>query len=183
VLVGGFLFYTHEPILSEVARGHIMESELIELAEQLGRKLKAGGKTIATAESCTGGWIAQTITEVPGSSAWFDRGFVTYSNAAKVQMLGVSQQTLENYGAVSAETATQMAAGALAHSEADVAVAVTGIAGPDGGTPEKPVGTVFIAWAHKTGEAKVVKKHFVGNRQQVRAQTVRSAIEGAVLLT
>jgi nicotinamide-nucleotide amidase len=178
VLVGGFLFYTHASILAEVARGHIMESELFELAEQLGRLLKANGKSIATAESCTGGWIAQTITEVPGSSAWFDRGFVTYSNMAKVQMLDVSPQTLENYGAVSAETATEMAAGALAHSDADVAVAVTGIAGPDGGTPDKPVGTVFIAWADKNGKAKVVRKQLSGNRRQIRAQTVKSAVEG-----
>lgn len=155
-----------------------MESELFGLAEQLGRLLKANGKTIATAESCTGGWIAQTITEVPGSSAWFDRGVVTYSNAAKVQMLGVSPQTLETYGAVSAETATEMATGALAHSDADVAVAVTGIAGPDGGTAEKPVGTVFIAWAYKDGAAKVIKKQFAGNRKQIRAQTVKSALEG-----
>ncbi|MEE7626976.1 CinA family protein [Methylobacter sp. Wu8] len=158
-----------------------MESELFELAEQLGRKLKANGKKIATAESCTGGWIAQTITDVPGSSAWFDRGFVTYSNSAKVQMLDVSPETLEKHGAVSAETATEMAAGALAHSEADVAVAVTGIAGPDGGTPDKPVGTVFIAWADKNGEAKVIKKQFAGNRRQIRAETVESAIEGVAL--
>jgi nicotinamide-nucleotide amidase len=178
VLIGVFLFYTHESILSEVARGHIMESELFKLAEQLGRLLKANGIKIATAESCTGGWIAQVITDVPGSSAWFDRGFVTYSNAAKVQMLGVIPQTLEKYGAVSAETATEMAAGALAHSAADVAIAVTGIAGPDGGTPEKPVGTVFIAWARKNGEANVVKKQLSGNRRQIRAQTVKNAIEG-----
>ena len=158
-----------------------MESEIFELAERVGRKLKADGKTIATAESCTGGWIAQAITEVPGSSAWFDRGFVTYSNAAKVQMLGVNPQTLEQYGAVSAETATEMAAGALAHSDADIAVAVTGIAGPDGGTPEKPVGTVFIAWADKNGVAEVGRKQFAGNRRQIRAQTVRSAIEGVAL--
>ena len=155
-----------------------MDIELFKLAEQLGRLLKTNGKTIATAESCTGGWIAQAITEVPGSSVWFDRGFVTYSNAAKVQMLGVSQQTLEKYGAVSVETATEMAVGALAHSDADVAVAVTGIAGPDGGTPEKPVGTVFIAWAHKNGAAKVVKKQLSGNRREIRAQTVKSAVEG-----
>ncbi|MDI1232140.1 MAG: nicotinamide-nucleotide amidohydrolase family protein [Methylobacter sp.] len=155
-----------------------MESELFKLAEQLGRLLKASGKTIATAESCTGGWIAQTITDVPGSSAWFDRGFVTYSNAAKVQMLGISVQLLEDYGAVSAEAATEMAAAALTHSNADIAVAVTGIAGPDGGTQEKPVGTVFIAWAHKSGAATVVKKQFSGNRRQIRAQTVKSAIEG-----
>ncbi|MGZ8236850.1 MAG: CinA family protein [Methylobacter sp.] len=155
-----------------------MESELFELAGQLGRLLKASGKTIATAESCTGGWIAQTITDVPGSSAWFDRGFVTYSNTAKVQMLGVNPQTLDKYGAVSMETATEMAAGALEYSDADVAVAVTGIAGPDGGTPDKPVGTVFIAWAHKNGAAKVVRKQFTGNRRKIRAQTVKSAVEG-----
>ncbi|MDO9141093.1 MAG: nicotinamide-nucleotide amidase [Methylobacter sp.] len=155
-----------------------MDSELFKLAEQLGRLLKADGKTIATAESCTGGWIAQTITDIPGSSAWFDRGFVTYSNAAKMQMLGVSPQTLEHYGAVSAETAAQMATGALAHSVADVAIAVTGIAGPDGGTTEKPVGTVFIAWVDKNGKAQVVKKQFSGNRRQIRAQTVAGAIEG-----
>lgn len=155
-----------------------MESELFKLAEQLGRLLKANGKTIATAESCTGGWIAQVITEVPGSSTWFDRGFVTYSNAAKVQMLDVSPQTLEDYGAVSTETAAEMAAGVLAYSDADVAVAVTGIAGPDGGTPEKPVGTVFIAWAHKNGVSKVVRKQWTGNRRQIREQTVKSAIEG-----
>lgn len=155
-----------------------MDAELFELAEQLGRLLKAKGKTMAAVESCTGGWIAQTVTEVPGSSAWFDRGFVTYSNAAKVQMLGVSPKTLETYGAVSAETATEMATGALAHSDADVAVAVTGIAGPDGGTAEKPVGTVFIAWAYKDGAVKVIKKQFAGNRRQIREQTVRCAIEG-----
>ncbi len=154
-----------------------MEAELFELAEQLGRLLKAGSKTIATAESCTGGWIAQTITDVQGSSAWFDRGFVTYSNAAKMQMLGVNPQTLEKYGAVSAETASEMAAGALAHSDADVAVAVTGIAGPDGGTPDKPVGTVFISWADKNGSATVVKKQFTGSRREIRARTVKSAIE------
>jgi len=155
-----------------------MESELFVLAEQLGRLLKAGGKIVATAESCTGGWIAQTITDVPGSSSWFDRGFVTYSNTSKVQMLGVNPGTLEKYGAVSVETAAEMAAGALTYSEADVAVAVTGIAGPDGGTPDKPVGTVFIAWTDKNGVAKVVKKQFTGNRHQIRAQTVKSAVEG-----
>ena len=182
MLVGGLLFYTRRPIISEVARGRIMESELFDLAEQLGRLLKTSGKTIATAESCSGGWIAQTITDVAGSSAWFDRGFVTYTNAAKVQMLGVSQQTLEKYGAVSAETATEMAMGALAHSDADIAIAVTGIAGPDGGTSEKPVGTVFIAWADKNGETNVVKKQFYGNRRQIREKTVKSAIEVMVSL-
>ena len=155
-----------------------MDTELFELAEQVGHILKVRRKTIATAESCTGGGIAQAITEVPGSSTWFDRGFVTYSNAAKVQMLGVNPHTLEHYGAVSAETAAEMAAGALARSDADVAVAVTGIAGPDGETPDKPIGTVFIAWVHKNGEAKTVKKKFAGNRRQIREQTVKSALEG-----
>ncbi len=155
-----------------------MDTELFELAEQVGHILKVRRKTIATAESCTGGGIAQAITEVPGSSTWFDRGFVTYSNAAKVQMLGVNPHTLEHYGAVSAETAAEMAAGALARSDAGVAVAVTGIAGPDGETPDKPIGTVFIAWVHKNGEAKTVKKKFAGNRRQIREQTVKSALEG-----
>lgn len=154
-----------------------MDNELLELAEKLGQLLKASGKKIATAESCTGGGIAQIITEVSGSSAWFDRGFVTYSNAAKVQMLGVNQETLEKYGAVSAETAKEMVAGVLAHSEADIAIAVTGIAGPDGGTPDKPVGTVFIAWAWKNGNYKVEKKQFSGNRHLIREQTVKIAID------
>jgi nicotinamide-nucleotide amidase len=155
-----------------------MESELFKLAEKLGQRLQVNGKKMATAESCTGGGIAQAITEVPGSSVWFDRGFVTYSNSAKVQMLGVSPQTLEKWGAVSAETATEMAEGALTHSDADVAVAVTGIAGPEGGTSEKPVGTIFIAWAYKNGKSKVVKIQFAGNRQEIRAQTVERAMGG-----
>ena len=158
-----------------------MDNELFELAQQLGRLLKSKGKTIATAESCTGGWVAQIITEVPGSSAWFDRGFVTYSNAAKMQMLGVKSETLEKYGAVSAQTATEMVIGALAHSDADCAIAVTGIAGPDGGTAEKPVGTVFIAWVKKNQDATVVTRQLTGSRHQIRAQTVKIALEGAEL--
>jgi nicotinamide-nucleotide amidase len=172
------LFYTHGSILSEVARGHIMENELFELAQQLGRLLASKGKKIATAESCTGGWIAQMITEVPGSSAWFDRGFVTYSNAAKMQMLDVKPETLEKYGAVSAQTATEMVTGALAHSDADCAIAVTGIAGPDGGTTKKPVGTVFIAWLNKNEGVKVVQQKLTGNRHQIRVQTVKIALDG-----
>jgi nicotinamide-nucleotide amidase len=158
-----------------------MDNELFELAQQLGRLLKSKEKKIATAESCTGGWIAQMITEVSGSSAWFDRGFVTYSNSAKVQMLGVNPETLDKYGAVSAQTATEMAAGALAHSIADCAIAVTGIAGPDGGTAEKPVGTVFIAWAYKNQDIKVVQKKLTGNRHKIRRQTVKIALEGVGL--
>jgi nicotinamide-nucleotide amidase len=157
-----------------------METELIKLAEQLGQLLQEKGEKIATAESCTGGWIAQVITEVPGSSAWFDRGFVTYSNLAKIQMLAVKPETLEKYGAVSAETAIEMVNGALAHSVAACAVAVTGIAGPEGGTTEKPVGTVYIAWLKKNGISHVVKQQFSGDRHHVRAQAVKIALEGAL---
>jgi nicotinamide-nucleotide amidase len=175
------LFYTHGSILSEVARGHIMDNELFELAQQLGLLLKSKEKKIATAESCTGGWIAQIITEVSGSSAWFDRGFVTYSNAAKMQMLGVKSETLDKFGAVSTQTAAAMANSALALSDADCAIAVTGIAGPDGGTAEKPVGTVFIAWAYKNRDVKVVQKNLTGNRHQIRRQTVKIALLGVEL--
>ena len=158
-----------------------MDNELFAIAQQLGQLLKLKEKKIATAESCTGGWIAQIITEVSGSSAWFDRGFVTYSNSAKVQMLGVNPETLNKFGAVSTQTATEMVKGALAHSEADCAIAVTGIAGPDGGTADKPVGTVFIAWAYKNREVKVVQQQLTGNRHQIRRQTVKIAIEGVEL--
>lgn len=158
-----------------------MDNELLELAERLGALLKSKEIKIATAESCTGGWIAKIITDVSGSSAWFDRGFVTYSNAAKMQMLEVKPETLELYGAVSAQTATEMVNGALAHSDADCAIAVTGIAGPEGGTAEKPVGTVFIAWAYKKQDVKVVRQKLMGNRHQIRRQTVKIALEGMEL--
>ncbi len=155
-----------------------MDNTLFDLAERLGQSLKAKGYKIATAESCTGGWIAQAITEIPGSSAWFDRGFVTYSNSAKVQMLGVNPQTLAQFGAVSAEIALQMTSGALANSEADWVVAVTGIAGPDGGSEEKPVGTIYVAWQDKAGNSKVERLQLSGNRHQIRKLTVKNAIEG-----
>ena len=154
-----------------------MDNELFELAERLGQRLKAKGYKIATAESCTGGWIAQAITEVPGSSAWFDRGFVTYSNNAKAQMLGVSPKALEQYGAVSAEVAQQMVKGALANSEADWAIAVTGIAGPEGGSAAKPVGTVYLAWQGNMGEAQVERLQLSGDRHQIREQTVIIALD------
>jgi nicotinamide-nucleotide amidase len=155
---------------------HNMQKDLFELAEQLGVLLRSQGHRLALAESCTGGWIAQSVTEVPGSSQWFDRGFVTYSNAAKMQMLGVSEKTLQTYGAVSAQTSREMAAGALQHSEAHVALAVTGIAGPDGGTAEKPVGLVFLAWQVKGRECRCIEQHFSGNRHETRLQTVRKAL-------
>jgi nicotinamide-nucleotide amidase len=158
-----------------------MDNELFELAESLGHYLNDKVSKIVTAESCTGGWIAEAITEVPGSSDWFDRGFVTYSNNAKVQMLGVNPLTLAKHGAVSAETASEMVAGALANSEADWAVAVTGIAGPDGGSEEKPVGTVYIAWKNKNGFSRVEILSLSGNRHQIRKQTVMKAIEGILI--
>jgi nicotinamide-nucleotide amidase len=155
----------------------VMDNELLILAEQLGLRLKAGGKMLAVAESCTGGGIAQIITEIAGSSAWFDRGFVTYSNQSKVQMLDVKPATIETFGAVSEQTALEMVVGALKHSTADCACAVTGIAGPDGGSLEKPVGTVFIARCYKQQAAEVVRKYYVGSRHQIRTQTVKTALE------
>lgn len=148
-----------------------------QLAETLGKRLQGLNWSLALAESCTGGGIAQAVTDIPGSSAWFDRGFVTYSNQAKVEMLGVRQATLDEFGAVSRETVLEMVAGAVSHSRADVALAVTGIAGPDGGTPEKPVGTVFIAWQRLGHEACWVKKLFVGDRQAVRRQAVEFGLQ------
>lgn len=139
------------------------------------------GKRLVTAESCTGGWLAKTITDTPGSSQWFECGYVTYSNAAKQRDLGVSEHTLATYGAVSAETAREMAAGALRRAEADVAIAITGIAGPDGGTPDKPVGTVWFAVAIPRSygivdvDARV--QYFKGDRDTVRRESVRFALE------
>jgi nicotinamide-nucleotide amidase len=159
----------------------ISHQELILLANELGKQLLKSGGVIATAESCTGGWIAQVITEVPGCSAWFDCSFVTYSNAAKIEMLGVKPETLARYGAVSRETALEMVAGALARSHATLAVAVTGVAGPDGGTTETPVGTVYIAWQKKGEKVRVERNGWAGNRHQVRAQSVRRAILGVTL--
>jgi nicotinamide-nucleotide amidase len=157
-----------------------MENDLFILAERLGLGLKTRGYRIATAESCTGGWIAQALTEVPGSSAWFDRGFVTYSNLSKTQMLGVDQQTLAKYGAVSLPVAQQMLAGVLVNSETEIAIAVTGIAGPDGGTMEKPVGTVYVGWQFKNDLPEVEKLQLSGDRHQIRKETVKKAILGVL---
>lgn len=159
-----------------------MDQALYESAVLLGSRLRKRAWQLALAESCTGGGIAKTITDVPGSSAWFDRGFVTYSNAAKVDMLGVRQATLNEKGAVSEETALEMVAGALAFSLADLAMAVTGIAGPDGGTSEKPVGTVFIAWQVRGQPGQCVKQLFSGDRREVRRQVVRFCLQQACRL-
>jgi nicotinamide-nucleotide amidase len=150
------------------------------LAAQVGALLKSRGMMLATAESCTGGGVAQAITEVAGSSAWFERGFVTYSNLSKQQMLGVREATLKKHGAVSEMTVREMAAGALQHSAAQVALAVSGIAGPDGGTADKPVGTVWFAWGLKNGETQAQRHQLGGNRAEVRAQAVRIALQGVL---
>ena len=155
-------------------------SELETLADRLGRELLNRGEWLATAESCTGGWVAQAVTAIAGSSTWFDRGFVTYSNAAKVEMLGVPETTLERHGAVSEATARAMAQGALKNSRADWAVAITGIAGPTGGTPEKPVGMVCFAWAQRDGGCEALTCHFAGTRTEVREQASRLALSGAL---
>ncbi|MEY4593486.1 MAG: hypothetical protein RIR18_2381 [Pseudomonadota bacterium] len=152
------------------------QTELEDLAAELGTRLLATGQTLATAESCTGGWVAQCLTAIAGSSAWFDRGFVTYSNQAKTDMLGVPEAILMAHGAVSEPTAIAMVEGALAHSQADWAVSITGIAGPAGGTVEKPVGTVCFAWAERDREVSVATQHFGGTRSEVRAQAVVFAI-------
>jgi nicotinamide-nucleotide amidase len=155
-----------------------MDAELYELAGRMGDALRARKLMMAAAESCTGGWIGQAVTMVPGSSKWFDRGFVTYTNEAKQDMLGVSAATLNEFGAVSEQTVREMVAGALERSRAQVAVAVSGIAGPDGGTPKKPVGTVLLAWGEKGGSSQVQSIHFQGDRDAVRRQTVIAALEG-----
>ena len=150
------------------------------LAESLGRKLRQAGARLVTAESCTGGWVAQAVTAVAGSSQWFERGFVTYSNAAKEEMLGVQPQTLERYGAVSEETAREMALGALERSRGSIALAITGIAGPGGGSEAKPVGTVCFAWAGRTGAVRSETRRFAGGREAVRRQSVEHALAGAL---
>lgn len=153
-------------------------NEIELLAERLGQALISRGEWLTAAESCTGGWLAQSVTAIAGSSGWFERGFVTYSNLAKVEMLGVPETTLERHGAVSEATARAMAQGALTHSRADWSVAITGIAGPSGGTPEKPVGTVCFAWAGKVGGCTAQTCHFPGDRAAVREQSVRHALAG-----
>jgi nicotinamide-nucleotide amidase len=152
--------------------------DIAALAAELGRTLAAKGHFVATAESCTGGLVAGAITAIAGSSGWFDRGFVTYTNEAKTEMLGVDPDALERNGAVSEATAIAMAEGALRASRADAAVAVTGIAGPAGGTAAKPVGTVCFAWARRGGPASATTHHFSGDRDAVREAAVIVALQG-----
>ncbi|MEE9412593.1 MAG: CinA family protein [Methylococcales bacterium] len=153
------------------------------LAVSVGNLLLARQHTLVTAESCTGGLVAALITEIDGSSQWFDRGFVTYSNYSKQQMLGVSNQTLLDYGAVSKQIAAQMAEQAVAHSDANVAVSITGIAGPAGGSDEKPVGTVWFGWKFTDFDDQLIQTQrqvFSGSRAAIRMQAVRFALQGIV---
>ena len=154
------------------------DQALAQLAQDIGCRLQAGHDMLVTAESCTGGWIAKTVTDIAGSSAWFDCGMAAYSYEAKQALLGVRPQTLEEHGAVSRETVIEMVSGALVHSGATVAVAVTGIAGPGGGTEDKPVGTVWIAWKRRGGYPQAQVFHFEGDRDAVRRRTVAEALHG-----
>jgi nicotinamide-nucleotide amidase len=157
-----------------------MDAELAELSEAIGAACLARKLLVATAESCTGGWAAQVITHTAGSSSWFERGFVTYANAAKVEMLGVSPATLEKFGAVSPETAAEMAAGALKNSKALISLSITGIAGPTGGSPDKPVGTVCFAWCLRGSAPETERCHFNGDREAIRRQSVIHALTGLI---
>ncbi len=151
-------------------------SALLALAAAVGERLIAAQNTLCVAESCTGGLIAATLTEIAGSSIWFERGFVTYSNLSKQQLLNVQEQTLEQFGAVSEETALAMVMGALQASAAQCAIAVTGIAGPGGGSLEKPVGTVFIAWAIPGLQLFCERNQFQGDRHSIRLQSTQRAL-------
>ena len=157
----------------------VSDLELYELAARVGHKLRAAGRRIATAESCTGGWLSKALTDVPGSSQWFECGFVTYSNDAKVRDLGVSAGTLASFGAVSEQAVREMAEGALRVAHANVALAVSGIAGPDGAAPGKPVGTVWFCAAAREGTAIDIiaeEQLFEGDRAQVRSRSVEHAL-------
>lgn len=157
-------------------------SDIDELSARLGESCRRAGLLVATAESCTGGGVGEAITRTAGSSAWYDRGFVTYSNEAKVDLLGVKQETIGSHGAVSEAVAREMALGALHQSVADLAVAVTGVAGPDGGTAAKPVGLVWFAWAALDGDVRAKFEVFGGDRAAVRGQAVAEALKGLVEL-
>lgn len=158
----------------------VAEAELQQLAIQLGDKLLARGWMVATAESCTGGWVGQLLTSMPGSSAWYERGFIAYANAAKSEMLGVTADILEIHGAVSEETACAMATGALTHSHAQASLAITGIAGPGGGTPQKPVGMVCYGWAFTDGTVISSNCRLSGDREEIRSRAAAAALRGLI---
>ena len=160
----------------------VSDEELNQLARELGDALRTRGWMVATAESCTGGWVGQLLTAIPGSSAWYERGFITYANAAKQEMLGVPADTLETYGAVSEETASAMAAGALAHSHAQATLAISGVAGPGGGTLQKPVGLVCYGWALADGTRMSSTCRLDGDREEIRSRAVAAAMRGLIEL-
>lgn len=151
--------------------------DITNLVTQVGAALRARGRFLVTAESCTGGWIGREVTAAPGCSHWYERGFITYTNLSKQEMLGVRAETLERWGAVSEQTVREMAEGALCHSHAQVALAVSGIAGPGGGTPDKPVGTVWLAWAGDWFETLARRQVFSGDREAVRRQAVSASLQ------
>ena len=160
----------------------VSDEELLELAAELGDKLRARGWMLATAESCTGGWVGQLVTALPGSSHWYERGFITYANIAKMEMLGVPAETLEAHGAVSEDTALAMASGALERSHAQATLAISGIAGPGGGTREKPVGTVCYGWALADGTRLSSTCRLDGNREEIRSRAAAAALRGLIEL-
>ncbi|MEK6748311.1 MAG: nicotinamide-nucleotide amidase [Pseudomonadota bacterium] len=157
--------------------------EFARAAQLLGERLVARAWRVGTAESCTGGWVAKVLTDIAGSSRWFERGFVTYANEAKIEMLGVAAETLARHGAVSEATVREMAAGVLRHSHADVAVAVSGIAGPAGGSADKPVGLVWLAFARRDAQISVQRHQFTGDRAAVREAAVKAALAGLLALS
>jgi nicotinamide-nucleotide amidase len=160
----------------------MQDQELYALAQAVGAALKSRGLMLATAESCTGGWVSEAVTMVSGSSEWFERGFVTYTNVAKREMLAVRQETLELHGAVSEQTVREMATGALAASHAHIAVAVSGVAGPTGGSPQKPVGMVCLGWARRGQPAYAKTCRFAGDRYAVRRLSVIESLQGVLQL-
>ena len=171
--------------MSIVKRGHKISDinqDPLDLAVKVGERLAQHGLMLVTAESCTGGWLGQAVTAGAGSSVWYERGFITYSNVSKCEMLGVQQATLDQYGAVSAQTAREMVMGALNRSHAQIGVSITGIAGPDGGTEMKPVGMVCFAWALKDSLVRQEIQYFQGNRETVRRLSVATALQGILHL-
>jgi nicotinamide-nucleotide amidase len=158
----------------------ISDASLLTRLNEVATLLLEQEKTLVTAESCTGGWVAKCCTDLPGSSAWFDRGFVTYSNEAKQDQLDVDADTLIKHGAVSLAVVEEMALGALVNSRADISLAITGIAGPDGGSVQKPVGTVWIAWGIRSGGVHSICFQFEGERESIRKQAVFEALGGII---
>ncbi|NOQ87582.1 MAG: nicotinamide-nucleotide amidohydrolase family protein [Gammaproteobacteria bacterium] len=152
------------------------EQELRDLAEQLGECMKSKGLKLATAESCTGGWLAKIITDIPGSSAWFTSSVVCYSNESKHSLLGVDENTLNEFGAVSGETVLELSDGLFSHTDADVAVSVSGIAGPDGGSEDKPVGLVWLSWGKRDKSVHAKPFNFDGDREEVRKKSISQAL-------